>query len=178
MILTLARLRAFVAYAAGTDADAYLQLLLDQAEAEIERVAGVSGPVTELCEGGYPGLVLSRPIVSITSVTEDPDGSPLILASDDHRFTVGGYVLHRLAGGTNPRGAWSGRVQVTYTPVSDTALREGVQLDLVRMDLAATPGVSSRTIGAWSESYGNSAASASRADILSRLVQGPGMVVL
>lgn len=180
-ILLIDELRQHVEYPTGSDADEALQRLLDATEAEIVRAAGPSGDVTEFVDGGWTTLILSRPVTSVTSVTVDYYGSPLVLSTDDYRFTAGGYVLHRLWNGTNPAGFWSGKVMVTYTPEDDAALRAGVQLDLVRLAINSTPGLTQRQIGDWSETFSASSVmnpAIERDLILARLSSTPRMLVI
>lgn len=180
-ILLIDEIRQHVEFPTGDDADDALQRLLDATEAEIVRTAGESGSVTELIDGGWPTVILSRPIDSLSSVTVDYDGTPLVLSTDDYRYTAGGYVLHRLTTGTNPSSHWSGKVRVVYIAQDDDALRAGVQVDLVRLAINTSPGLTARTIGDWSETFAASSVynpSVERDLILSRLAPAPAMVVL
>jgi hypothetical protein len=181
MILTVDELRQHVDFPTGSDADDALQRLLDASEADIVRAVGAPGAVTEYVDGGWTTLITSRPIASLTSVTLDFDGTPLAVETDDYRFTTGGQVLHRLATGTNPGYYWSGKVEVIYTPADDEAIRAAVQVDLIRLALSVSPGLTGRTIGDWSETYAANSAynpDIARELILSRLSGPPGMVVI
>ncbi len=127
--------------------DAAVQRLLDDAEAAITAQVGPVGTVSETIEGGYSTLILSRPVGAITSIT----ANGTTLAANDYR--AGSYVLTRLGTGTNPASYWAGSVVVTYTPVADTATRQRVQVELVRLALTYNPGLTSETIGDWSQSF-------------------------
>ena len=177
--LTVTELRKSVDYPTGADGDAALQLMLDAAEEAIVKRAGAVGAVTELVTGGWTTLVLDRPIASVASVTVDYDGTPLVLAVDDYRFNVGGYVLRRLSG-TNSAYDWAGTVRVTYTPVDDTDTREMAQVGLVRLYISSHPGLVSQTIGDWSETFasGDYSYTAAVEEILATLDAGHGMVVV
>lgn len=181
-ILTVDELRKHLDHPSGEDADDVLQRLLDAATAEVERLTGTAS-VTELVDGGWETLILSRPIGSVTSVTVDFDGTPLLLAADDYRHLAGGYVLRRLSNGTNPGSWWTGTTQVVYTPTPmDAALIEAVIVDLVRLDISTHPGLQSMTIGDWSETYASNSVynpSIEREYILARLTpDGPRVVVV
>lgn len=180
-ILTVAQLRTHIAYPTGTDADAALQRLLNAAEEAILEAIGAAGALTELHTGGYLHLILSRPITTMTTVIEDVDGESLTLASDDYRFTVGGFVLERLSTGTNPRSTWLGRVSTLYTPVADTSTRELVQIELCRIFINHHPGLTSQTIGDWSETFASNSVwnyAMERDAILAQLAPPSGMVVI
>lgn len=179
-ILTITELRKSVEYPTGSDADDALQLLLNASETAIVERAGASGDVTELVSGGWPQLILTRPAASITSVTEDFDYAPVVLATDDYRYIAGGYVLHRLATGTNPSHRWRRTIQVVYTPVGDLATRSVVQIALVRLFLNHHPGLTYQMIGDWTEKYADATMDyAVEQDlILSTLVSDQGMVVV
>src|SRR4051812_3591782 len=98
-LLTVDQFREHVETSLVDDA---IQRLLDDAEAEIIRYAGALGSRTELVDGGSGRLVLTRPVGSITSVTETFGTTDTILAADDYRQR-NVYVLERLYTGTNGR---------------------------------------------------------------------------
>lgn len=181
-LLTVTEARQFVAFPSGTEADAALQLLLNATEADILGAVGATASGAELIEGGWDAIIVSRPIASVTAVVDDVDGSAVTLASDDYRFTVGGYVMHRLSSGTHPGGRWGPLVSVTYTGVDTTAQRKQVQVALVRLALGYNPGLLSTRVGDWQETYQatNSVSGyvTERAALLSTLTPGPAMVVL
>ncbi len=127
--------------------DAAVQRLLDDAEAAITAQVGPVGTVSETIQGGYSTLILSRPVGAVTSIV----ANGTTLAANDYR--AGSYVLSRLTGGTNPASYWAGSVVVTYTPADDTATRQRVQIELVRLALTYNPGLTSETIGDWSQTF-------------------------
>jgi hypothetical protein len=178
-ILTVDQLRGFI----NTPlADASLQILLDQTEEDIVKFAGAPGNVTELIDGGYRRLTLHRPAVSISSIKETIGitlTTELTLDPSDYRIRAYGYVLERLGTGTNPRWYWGRLVEVTYAYAPDTAVREMVQVDLVKLELAFSAGIAGETVGAWAISFRSSAAEGSQEDmrneILSRLNPEPEM---
>src|SRR6188472_550510 len=137
MLLTLDEARQFVDWPTGDDADNALQTLLDATEADIATVMGGSvGEVTEYLAGGWTTLIVSRPIASITTVTDDAYGEGATdLEPDDYRYSVGGYVLRRLWGGTNAGSVWGPWVSITYAPQDDLARRQSVQAGLIKATL-------------------------------------------
>lgn len=177
-ILTVDELREHVNSGLSDEA---LQRLLDAAEVAIVARAGAPGARTELVGGGTRFISVSRPIVAVTSITEDLDGTDTVLALDDYRIRTGDLLLERISGGTHSRSTWNGPVQIIYTPVDDTALREEVQIDLIRAALAYSPGLTGQQIGSWSEQYAANSVwnnAAERDSILARLDHGLGMVVI
>ena len=178
MLLTPDEFRAFE----QTDlSDESLQVLLDAAEAEIVRYAGNPDASVEWLVGGQRFLFLDRPVTEITSITEtNSSGDVTTLTTDDWLLWPGGYRLERLRTGTNPRSTWQGRVTVNAAPTDESALRQSVQADLVKLSLNTRFGLSQQTIGTWSESYQQSAGSAQVQHelILSRLSLAPRMLVV
>jgi hypothetical protein len=183
MILTVDEIRAYV----DTDLDdASLQRLVDSAEEAIVAYAGPPGEVTQLVDGGVGRLALARPASAMTTVTESRGTTTTTLDADDYRIRADGYVLERLNTGTNPRSTWYGQISLTYTPVADTATREAVQIELVRIDLASSSGgggggLKSESIGDYSASFGSSdgrTPDQQRADALARLNPEPMMAVV
>src|SRR5438105_1096004 len=181
-ILTVAGLRTFIKTPL---ADSALQSLLDATEEDIVKFAGQPGDVTELIDGGYRRLTLNRPASSITSIKETIGltlTQQLILDPSDYRLRAYGYVLERLGTGTTPRWYWGRLVEVVYAYAGDTAIREMVQVDLCKLELAFSAGVAAETIGSWSISYRASAAEGSQEDmrneILSRLNPEPEMRIV
>ena len=176
--LTVAQFRAFP----GTPSedvlpDASLQILLDAAIAAVNEVAGATGEVTEHIHGhGYARITVARLIGTIASVTEDD----VVLAADDYRAS--GYVIKRTGHGTNPSWRWGSYLTVVYTPADDTAERQRVQLELVKLDLAYQPGLAGQKIGTWEETYSASSVmnyEIERGLILASLgASGGGMLVV
>lgn len=154
MLLTVAGLREFISTGLS---DAALQILLDATEADIVKAAGDPDEQTEYIQGGYPALVLSRPMPSpdydLVSVTEDSDSaSPTLLDETDYR--IDGHLLHRLDTGTNPGWKWYGLVEVVYVPPDRTAERKRAQVALIQLDPSVGADITSERIGEYSVSYG------------------------
>jgi hypothetical protein len=150
--LTPDEFREHVTTSLGDDA---LQRLLDAAEEAIIGVIGTGGSATEDFEVHGERLMLSHRASTITSVTErtDPWATGTALAANDYGLSSSGWTLRRLSSGTNPGYYWAYRTTVVYEPVSDAAERRRVQMELVRLELAFTPGLVSQTIGGWAETY-------------------------
>ena len=163
--------------------DESLQLLLDFAEAEIDRYAGPTSTVTEVYEGGGRLLALKRRAASIVSITETTYPSYVVddLATDDWYARPDGYVVERIGGGTVSRYHWRDRVTVTYVPEDDRDIRKGVQADLVALATNYQPGLTSETVGAWTTQVASNSVwneSTQRVSILSRLTEGGRMAVV
>ena len=192
MLLTVDQFREHVT---TTIPDAALQTLLDAAEAAVLEVVGEPGDITEyiiarpVANGyapwglspGYNRISVSRPIATITSVTEYLSDVGTVLDGTDYRAS--GYVLQRVPDGTNPRWYWGNRVTVVYTPQDETADRERVQIELVRLDLNARPGLAEQAVEGFLERYSGAGLlnySAERADLLASLgsAASGGMVVV
>ena len=154
--------------------DAALELLLGAAEEAIDDAVGplVYDETADAEERHRPHgdlLMLARRASLILSV--DEDGTTL--AADDYALRQGGLVLRRLDDGTNPRTVWWPPVTVTYSPTSDLDRRKRAQAQLTQLYLSYRPGVSSQTIGPWSEAYGQMRDLLSQqADILSSIRGG------
>jgi hypothetical protein len=133
--------------------DPALQMLLDAAEqAVVDRYGSHGVSVTETVDGRSTYIFLRRRAESITSVTEiDALGRPTTLASTDWELGGDGLSIRRLL---RP---WDARATVVSVPVDDTDDRKRVQLELVRLELGYDPGVTSETIGAWSEQRASNA---------------------
>jgi hypothetical protein len=178
MILTVAAYREHATSTLGDDA---IQRLLDASEADIVRRAGAADAAVEVADGRGRFITLSRQAASITSITEtDRGGTITTLAADDYLLYPSGTVIERLSSGTNYRSHWYSRVTVTYVPMDDEAIRVGVQLDLINLAQNYQPGLTSTTIGSWTEQYAQAARS-NRDEfesILARLDIGPSMVVV
>jgi hypothetical protein len=174
--LTVTQLRQFVT---SSLEDAPLQTLLDAAATAIVGVAGATGEITEhvsAWDGFYHRITVARPIAAITSVTEYAGGVETILAADDYR--ADGYVLTRLGYGTNPRWwFWGRHVVVVYTPADDTAERQRVQMELVKLDLNWKPGLTVQGVEGFTEQYA-ATYEQSRADILGTLGGASGGMVV
>jgi hypothetical protein len=149
MLLTPDQFREHVTTALEDDA---IGRLLNAAEAAITEVAGPYGAaVTELVEGRYTRVLLSRPALEIVSVREssrDVDADYSTTATTDYALDGGSIVRRRT-------GAWNRLVEVTYKPANDAALRMSVQVQLVELALNWQPGLSQNTAGNWTEQFPN-----------------------
>ena len=168
-ILTVAEFRTHVTSAL---VDAALQTLLDAAETAITRRLAATDGIAErhltttydAASGTYlasypsPYIYPARRVATVTTITETVGATVTTLAANDYRVWPGGWLIERLATGTNPRSSWTGTTDVTYAAASDAAERKRVQLALVRLDLNHNPGLASEDIGDWSETYTNNSA--------------------
>jgi hypothetical protein len=172
MSLTVDAFREHITSSLGDEA---VQRLLDAAYETIILAAGPyesDGTITEIItpRSAGPLLMLARRAESVSEVIEGDD----LLAADDYELRSSGHMLRRLDDGTNPAGYWRNRVYVTYLPLSDLAIRDMVQLELVKLDIAFNPNLASQTIGAWSETYqAGKPYPEQRADILASLNPQP-----
>lgn len=146
MALTVEQFRQRVETTLGDEA---LGALLSAAyEAIANSDIGPPGDVSEfITVDGGDLLVLSRPADTIVSVVE----RGVTLSSDDYALRTP-TILLRLRTGTHPSSYWRGRVEPTYT-VEDGLERDRIAAELVALELAYQPGVVSRRIGEWSETY-------------------------
>ncbi len=112
--------------------DVPLQRLLDDAESEIDRLFGKLASQTDTAEGFTRSVFTSRPVSTVTSVTEIIDDVSTVLATDDYR-RIGSREFRRQVDGTNGRRLWGDEVAIVYAPVSDSNQRTRVQLDLVKL---------------------------------------------
>lgn len=115
--------------------DSALTRLLSAAAQEIASVAGAHNAQRDtFLLPDSRVLVTSRPVVSVTSITERVGGVGQALAASDWRLTHSRELL-RLATGANPRVWWGEEVVVVYVPVSDLDIRRRVQIDLVKLSI-------------------------------------------
>ncbi len=176
-MLSVAELREHISSSLGDEA---LQRLLDAAYASIDAFLGTEGSATELLAGDHRYVILGRPAESITSVVEGFGAtSPTTIATDDYLLHPGGYILERIVGGTTSRSRWRGRVQVTYRPRDDEAIRDVVAIDLINLDLNTKVGVTMEQVGAWMRQFGNNKTyDQLRDEVLARLASDPSLVVV
>lgn len=131
-ILTATQLREHIETDLSDDA---LTRLASAAESLILDVTGsLTSQVDTLRTQAEQTLFTTRGVLTITTIKERdfPDDDQTTLSSDDFRL-VSGYMVKRLRQGTNPRIFWAAEVEVTYAPDIDTAMVEGVQIELVRL---------------------------------------------
>jgi hypothetical protein len=139
--------------------DPALQRLIDAAYEAIVGRIGPTGADTEVHRAGSgPLLMLNRAAASITSVTEDATGAPVVLNALDYALRPSGSLLERLDTGPNPASRWRGRVDVVAVPLADAAERDRVVIALVKLDVTHNPGVTSERIGDWEESFADNSA--------------------
>lgn len=172
-MLTVTQLRRFVPTALE---DADLQGLLNAAYQAIDPRLP-SGPQTELLTVGADVLVLSLPATSISSIVD----RSIELEADDYEV-ISPTMLRRLTTGTNPTRLWY-RPLVTYVAAAADAERDRMAIDLVKLELNFQPGLTSRRIGEYSETFGVASAAggtdyaSAREAILSSYGQGGGAFV-
>jgi hypothetical protein len=115
--------------------DVAIQDLIDNEESEVVRRYGAHGDgvisVTESREPTNCNLFLSRPFVSITSVTEYQTlgGSGAALTAAQYYAWPAQGRIERVPRGT----AWGPLVTTVYVPVDDRAKRRRVIIELVRL---------------------------------------------
>lgn len=137
-LVLVAELRALVSTGKN---DETLQAIIDREEAEIVRVLGAipdgATAITEEHEGGLKNIYLRRPVLSVSSVTEqdlDDDTATTLTAGDDYYVWKAQARIERL-----PKGAtWGELVTVTYVPVDDSARWKQVIIELCRLALERT----------------------------------------
>jgi len=115
---------------------------------------------TETHDGGQSYIFLRRRASTITTVTETVHGTETELDPTGFRLRDDGVSLLRLNHGLNPptwrshtlsSAPWGHLVTVEYEPADDAAELARVQIALVELDVNAMPGLTSETIGSWSE---------------------------
>lgn len=173
----------------GDDA---LQRLIDANEAYMVRILGPhtreGSAAVDLFDGGLATVLPRQAVGSVVQVRERPysDTTWTVLASDDYLVEDDGLTLTRVHTGTNPATRWAYLTEVTYVPRSNLAERIGALLDMVGTDVGtgvATPGgLVRRTMGSWTEEYGDgdgggSSVDAAKNRILARLLPRAGVVL-
>lgn len=126
--------------------DTALQAVIDREEAEVIRLFGAhyvdaATEITETLEGEERTIYLRRPIVSITSITEDgtlvdPLAYRVWPAQGKIRKISG--VQAWLAGEDESPLEWGEVLVVVYKPADDNLLRKAVIIDLARIALSRT----------------------------------------
>lgn len=176
----------------GSDlSDAELQAMIDAIAAELAVRLGPVGQITlELGDPTDPAsrfrrtLRLPRPAdvgEPVTVVEVDPanDGdasAEVELVAADFRVLHGGRTLQRLTAGPNGRSYWAPQVRVTYSPVSDQALRDEATIKLVALDLSYRGGLKSERAGDYQFTLSGDPA-ADREAILASLAPKIGVVM-
>ncbi len=153
--------------------DTALQRIMNAVEQDIDHEYGAVALQTDnILEGGLKSIWTSRPISSITSVTERDGTTDTILSSDDYELNHESQ-LDRLTTGTNSRSTWGNKVTVVYVPVDTTARRIAVYLRLIKLDIQYS-GLDSERTGDFSSK--STDYPSERLRILSGLRRAGGMV--
>jgi hypothetical protein len=147
MTLTAASVKAFGF--GGSLSDDSINSLIAAAYAAIDQRLAGDASMRESFTVHGPLIVLSRATQIVSTITENG------IALDASDYAIHGTQLLRLSNGTHPNLSWRGVVDVSYIPVeADSSLRDAVALQLVKLDLTLQPGLTQRTIGNYSESFG------------------------
>lgn len=156
-ILTLAEVRDHVESDLVDDA---LTRLIEDADQEIIDRLGALATDTKVIDGEGVGALLSLPrkATSITSVVEKVADDPTVYTLDatDYSLLSDGFRVERKQGSTYPSLRWRGQVTVAFVPADETASREALLVDLVKLAVGYT-GRKSETLGDHtytSEDYG------------------------
>lgn len=133
-------------------ADADLGAIIAREEAELIRKCGAHGdgttPITETVDGGNGDLFLSKPFVSISSITERAVPFADVVTVDTTTYL--GYPRQGRILRNGVR--WGSVVNVTYIPVDETARRVQVLIELVRLAIEQTAMKSESVAGEYSYS--------------------------
>lgn len=134
--MTVAKIRGHIT----TDLiDSAIQRFLDDIDAMIDNEYGALATQVDTFEGDIfaTALFLSRKAVTITTVTEEVKSgvgyTETVLSANDYKLRYGNGQIERLASGDNPRATWGDVVTIVYAPFDETAQRERVTIDLVRL---------------------------------------------
>jgi len=87
--------------------------------------------------GASTEIILGRPCQTLTTVTEWIGVVTTVLDATDYELYESRRLM-RVTTGLHPRMGWGHRVTVLYAPVSDSARRVRVLIDLCRLALAHT----------------------------------------
>lgn len=172
-LLSLEELKALLP--ATSLSDEALALLLSAAEEAIAEAHGPldydeETPIIETHKPAGPLLMLGRRASSITTVLE---GHVELTNGDDYALRPSGSIITRLTPTGLPRSWRPVTVTVTYVPLSHIADRKRVASELVKLDIAFSPGLASQTIGPWTETYSSGRTYADqRAEVLASLASG------
>jgi hypothetical protein len=129
--------------------DDVLETALDAAlEAIDSRYGPAAATAREYLRPFGQWVRLGRRASAVTSVLEGGE----TVASGDYALWPGGLYLRRLDANDDPT-AWTGWVDVTYTPLSEAGERDRVTIALVDLDLNRHTGLTGITVGPWSEQY-------------------------
>jgi hypothetical protein len=147
------------AHAGTGPSDEDLQTALVAAlEALDERYGPEAPTVTEYLRPFGQWVKLGRRAAGLSSVKEGGTA----VADEDRTIWPGGRFLRRLSG--DEPAAWTGMVEVEYSPLSESAQRDRIAYALCDLELSRVFGLRGITVGPWSEMYPASADDASYAD--------------
>ena len=175
---------------AGTSLeDDALQRIIDSNEAYMVRVLGPhsreGSPALELHRGRTRHLLAHGAVGTVVQIREQSAGDTvwIVLDPTDYLLEDSGQTLTRLTTGPNAASRWASLAEITYIPAANLAERVTALLEMVGTDVGmgvTSGGVSSRTMGSWSESYGtpggSGGAKAAKDKILARLHPRGGIV--
>lgn len=147
MSLTVEQLRQHLTTSLGDEA---LAQKLAAAYEAIDSRFGLGGDTTELFDLRTGDLlVLSWAASSITSLVEDD----IELTAGEDFMLVTPTLLRRIHSGPHPSNRWRGRLVVTYGPIANEAERDRVAIALVALEINFQPGLASRRLGEYAESF-------------------------
>ena len=130
-LLNLVQVRENIETGLGDDA---LQRIMDAVEEDIDQRHGAVDSQVDDLEAGLEKLWTTRPILTITTVTETVGTTDTDLSANDFvkRHET---QLDRLNTGDNSRERWGIRVKITYVPVDTTKRRITTFLKMILMDI-------------------------------------------
>ena len=174
----------FVALLAGsTVVNQVFASAIDANEAQMIRVLGPhsrsGSPVAETHRGALHNIMPVQPVGLVVSIEETSDARTWdLLDVDDWMLLDAGATVARLPGGTR----WAPLVRITYVPRANLEERILALLEMVGMDSTAgvaSGGLTSRTMGSWSEDYGSGESSreAAKTAVLRRIHPTGGIVL-
>lgn len=112
--------------------DAALQTLMDAAQEAIDQRHGELDAETDDLVGGLKSIWTTRPIGTITTVTETAGSDDTVLDASDY-IKRHNTQLDRLDTGPNSRQRWGDRVKIVYAPRSDEEKRNIVFIALIKL---------------------------------------------
>ncbi len=163
--MTVAEVKAYLPSCEITDAG--LEGMIAGIEAELVQRYGDNISIEESFDTGREtqSIFPSRLVDTVTSVVELWGEVEYTLDVSDYEV-INKRRVDRKSTGLNGRPCWGDRVKLVYKPVDDTAQRNQVIVDLVKLELAWS-GADSERIGDYSMTQGDY--ERRRNDILSRL---------
>jgi hypothetical protein len=145
--------------------------VIASAYGEVADFAGPDGEITEPhIEPGGRVLFTSYPVATITGVVEvDPDGTETPVAESEYRLRGNYEVVH------NSR-RWADEVVVTYQRRDDSAVRDEVAVELVRLIVEHRAPVQEQTGGLGGYRADYSGFERRKRDAMRRLTRTSGVV--